>query len=325
MMRNSVVSETELIDAIIKEIGERLPPRWVLRVRGRNGVAPSQYGAALRVDAVLEITEPRGTSSEILVEVKARPAEPSLLANVMSRLKASSRCRHEELGKSGPEPVMMLIAPYLSPLTRERLTESGVSYADATGNISLTVERPAVFIQTQGADKNPIREERPLRSLKGGRAARVVRALMDYRTPFGTRELAAETGSSPAMVSRVVNLLEPDEIVTKAGRRGRIVSVDWEMLASRWAEDYAFASSNALTTWLEPRGASTLFGRLRGAEFRYAVTGSFAAYRLAPAAKPRLVTLYVDDPGAAARALALRPADAGGNVLLASPFDPVAL
>ena len=325
MMRNNMVSETELIDAIIKEIGERLPPRWVLRVRGRNGVAPSQYGSALRVDAILEIIEPRGTSSEILVEVKARPAEPSLLANVMSRLKASSRRRHEELGKSGPEPVTMLISLYLSPVARRRLTDAGISYADATGNIKLTVEHPAVFVQTQGADKNPIREERPLRSLKGGRAARVVRALMDYRTPFGTRELASETGSSPAMVSRVVNLLEPDEIVTKAGRRGRIVSVDWEMLASRWAEDYEFNTSNALTTWLEPRGSAQLLSRLRGAEFRYAVTGSFAANRLAPFAEARLVSVFADDPVTAARSLELRPADTGANVLLMRPFDTVAL
>ena len=58
---------------------------------------------------------------------------------------------------------------------------------------------------------------------------------MDYRTPFGTRELAAEIASSPAMMSRVSSLLEPDEIVTKEGPRGRIVSVNWEALARRWA------------------------------------------------------------------------------------------
>ena len=76
------------------------------------------------------------------------------------------------------------------------------------------------------------------------------------------------------MVSRVVNLLESDDIVTKEGSRGRIVSVDWETLAARWAEDYEFSRSNTPTTWLEPRGAAPLLARLRGAEFRYAVTGS---------------------------------------------------
>ena len=54
------------------------------------------------------------------------------------------------------------------------------------------------------------------------------------------------------------------------------------------------------------------------------MTGSFAAYRLAPVAEPRLAALYVDDPEIAARSLGLRPAETGGNVLLARPFDPVA-
>ena len=88
--------------------------------------------------------------------------------------------------------------------------------------------------------------------------------------------------------------------------------------------DYDFASSNTLTTWLEPRGTGVLFARLRDSEIRYAVTGSFAAYRLAPIAEPRLAAVYVDEPDTAAQSLGLRPAETGGNVLLAIPFDPVA-
>ena len=198
-----------------------------------------------------------------------------------------------------------------------------MSYADATGNLRFTVDRPAVFVETPGAVKNPFRKKRPLHSLKGRRAARVARGLLDYRPPFGTRELAAEIASSAAMVSRVCRLLAPDEIVTKASPRGRVVAVDWEALVRRWAIDYDFASANALTTWLEPRGPRALFARLPGARFRYTVTGSFDANRLAPVAEPRLATLYADDPETAAEALGLRPAKTGGNVLLVRPFDPV--
>ena len=118
-------------------------------------------------------------------------------------------------------------------------------------------------------------------------------------------------------------MLEPDEIVTKDSPRGRIVSVDWEGLARRWAMDYAFAPPKLSTTWLEPRGTRALFARLRDSELRYAVTGSFAAYRLAPIAEPRLTALYVDDPDTAALSLGLRPAETGGNILLVRPFDPV--
>ncbi|MDE0138683.1 MAG: hypothetical protein OXM57_09115 [bacterium] len=272
------------------------------------------------VDAIWEIRDPAGISSDVIVEVKTNPVEPRFVDSVVSKLKVLSNSGSERVADP---PACMLISTYLSPLARERLTEAGVSYADSTGNIRFSVDRPAVFIETQGADKNPFREKRPLRSLRGRRAARVARGLLDYRTPFGTRQLAAEIASSPAMVSRVSNLLEPDEIVTKESPRGRIVSVDWEALARRWAVDYDFASSNTLTTWLEPRGTEALFARLREAAFRYTVTGSFAGYRLAPVAQPRLATLYVEDPETAAEILGLRPAETGANVLLVVPFDPV--
>ena len=272
------------------------------------------------IDAIWELRDPDGLSSDIIVEVKANPMEPRLVGSVASQLRALSYSRYEQTGAT---PANMLVSTYLSPLTRERLAEAGISYADSTGNIRFTVDRPAVYIETQGADKNPFREERPLRSLKGRRAARVARGLLDYRTPFGTRELAGETASSAAMISRVSSLLEPDEIITKESPRGRIVSVDWEALARRWALDYDFASSNILTTWLDPRGTRALFARLRDSEIRYTVTGSFAAYRLAPIAEPRLAALYVNDPETSAQSLGLRPAETGGNVLLVRPFDPV--
>ena len=320
-MRNSPISATCLVGSAAEAIGVRLPARWLLRDCEREVAVPGSGNPRFRPDAVWEIRDPTGLSSDIIVEVKAGLLEPRAVAAVVSQLQAQSSSWGEQRGAA---PACIVIAPYLSPLTRERLMEAGLSYADSTGNIRFAVERPAVFIETQGAVKNPFGEDRALRSLKGGRAGRAVRALLDFWTPFGTRELAAWSASSPAMISRVSSLLEPDEIVTREKPRGRIVSVGWEALARRWTADYAFASSNTLTTWLEPRGTRALFGRLRGTTFRYAVTGSFAAYRLAPVAEPRLVALYADDPEVAAQSLGLRPAESGGNVLLVRPFDPVA-
>ena len=320
MMWNSPKSATNLIDTAVKEVGTHLPPRWLLRDRARAAAVRSPQDSSHRLDAIWELRDPDGLSSDILVEVKVKPVEPRLVGRVAAQLQARSASRCEQTGTT---PAHLLVSAYLSPLTRERLTAAGISYADSTGNIRFAVDRPAVYIEIQGADRNPCREERPLRSLKGGRAARVARGLLDYRPPFGTRELAGATGSSAAMVSRVASLLEPDEIVTKERPRGRIVRVDWEALARRWARDYDFAASNVLTTWLAPRGTRALFSRLRATGSRYAVTGSFAGHRVAPIAEPRLAALYVDDPATAAQALGLRPAETGGNVLLVRPFDPV--
>ena len=322
-MRNSHYHETQLVDAAVRNIRDRLPPGWRLGERGRGTVAQPANGFSRSFDAILEIRDPNGVSSDVVVEVKRSLVEPRMVLSASHQLKRLAHLRYQESSEGADAPALMLISNYLSPLARERLTEAGINYADSTGNVRFAVNRPAIFIETQGAVKNPFREERPLRSLKGGRAARVARGLLDYRPPFGTRELAAKIASSPAMVSRVSGLLEPDEIVVKESPRGRIVSVHWEALAHRWAMDYDLATSNAVSTWLEPRGAKALFGRLRRAGFRYSVTGSFAAYRLAPFAEPRLAALYADDPESAALSLGLRPAETGGNVLLMRPFDPV--
>ncbi len=305
-----------------KQIASRLPSQWALLHRDEEGSVPLNQESRRRVDAIWQVRDPDGISSEIIVEVKRNLVEPRMVRELAAMLKETSNALRDQDGRT---PAILIVSAYLSPATRERLAEVGIGYADSTGNIRFTTDRPAVYIEAQGADRNPDREERPLRSLKGGRAARVVRGLLDYRTPFGTRELAAETETSAAMISRVSSLLEPDEIVTKDGPRGRFVSVDWQSLARRWAADYDFTSSNTVTTWLEPRGTEALLNRLRDSKLRYAVTGSFAASRIAPIAEPRLAALYVDDPETAVESLGLRPAGAGGNVLLVVPFDPVAL
>jgi hypothetical protein len=55
----------------------------------------------------------------------------------------------------------------------------------------------------------------------------------------------------------------------------------------------------------------------------YVVSGSWAANLVAPVAPARLLLCYSDDVPALAKRLDLREAEAGMNVVLARPFDPV--
>ncbi|MYC08233.1 MAG: hypothetical protein F4X57_13850 [Chloroflexi bacterium] len=318
IMRNTLSTATTLARTIFDDLSGRLPPRWTLHDCTRFDGFDSP-----RSDATWEIQDPRGASSLVVVEVKVNPSQPNYINFISGQLLQLADSLNDRRRYYDTDPIPLLISSFLSPLARERLDANGISYADSTGNVRFVSENPAIFIETHGADRNPFREKRSLRSLRGGRAGRIVRAFLDYRAPFGTREIAAETQNSPSTVSRVADLLERDAIIIREGPRGRIVSVDWETLSRRWAMDYEFTRSNTPTTWLEPRGTRALLERLRFTDFRYAVTGSFAAYRLAPVAVPRLLTLYTEDPEADALALGLRPADTGGNVLIVRPFDPV--
>ena len=322
MMRNSRALETKLVEAVVRDIRDRLPSRWSLLNREEEMRVDQGIGRSRMIDAILELRDPQGISTSIVVDIKGAPVEPNRVSFAAETLREVARLLSEQ-DRQIAVPIPMMLSPFFSPLARERLIAAGISYADSTGNLRLSADRPAIFIETQGQDRNPFRENRPLQSLKGNRAARVVRSFLDYRPPFGTRELAGETQNALATVSRVSDLLEREAIIARDGPRGRISSVDWETLVRRWAMDYDFTKANSLTTYLEPRGPSVLFDRLREADFRYAVTGSFVTARLAPVAEPRLVTLYADDPESAADRLGLRAAETGGNVAIASPFDPV--
>lgn len=105
--------------------------------------------------------------------------------------------------------------------------------------------------------------------------------------------------------------------------RGPITAVDWRALLNRWSQEYSPFRRWGETMYLAARGTPPVTARLTHLKVRYAVTGSWAAAKAAPLAPPRLLTVYVDRPREVEQALDLRPADAGANVALFTPFDEV--
>lgn len=219
---------------------------------------------------------------------------------------------------AGATRPILVVCPYLGERTRELLSLAGASYADATGNMRVVVSDPAIFLEGLGAEHDPDRTPRPLQSLRGGAAGRVVRALVELGPPFGVRELGAFAAAPLGTVSRVVSFLETEALLTRDERR-RIVAVDWPALLARWAKDYELTKSNELLTFLEPRGLSALWPKLERLR-RYAATGSTAGPSIAAT---RLAVIYVDEPENAAGTLGLVPAEAGANVWLLRPYDDV--
>jgi len=215
---------------------------------------------------------------------------------------------------AAPGPALV-VAPYIGERARQLIAEGGGSYADATGNLRVVASEPAVFVEARGADRDPVR---PLHSLRGAAAGRVVRALAELDLPVGVRALSTASATPLGTVSRVVTFLEAEVLLTRDPQR-RIVDVDRGALLRRWAADYALTRSNELHTFLEPRGLPALWSKLARLP-RHAATGSTAGPGIAAT---RIAMLYVDDPEAAARTLGLVPAEAGANVWLLRPFDDV--
>lgn len=308
-MRNTTNSDNKLVSRAVEELGAFLPGNW------RASLRFEPFGRHRVFDASLEVRAPDGACGTLLLEAKNR-AEPKDVSRIADRLTLYGQ------SPNGEEATSVLVAPFLSPRTRERLEERGIGYLDLTGNIRIALDRPALFVRASGAKRDPRREERPARTLKGAKAGRVVRALCDFTPPVGVRELAGRSGVDPGYVSRVFKLLEKEDLIHRENR-GPVTYTDWRGLIRRWTEDYSLLGSNRTGSYLEPRGLGSLLRKLRNLDLRYAATGSLGSASVAPVTPARLAVIFVDDMEEAAGHLDLRPAEAGANVILAEPFDPV--
>ena len=308
-MRNITNSDNRLLSRAIDELRVRLPFSWRTEVELESARNHRVF------DALLKLCAPDGTCGTFILEAKNR-VEPRDVPRIADQLWTYGRMPDE--GAAVP----ILVAPFLSRRTQERLEEREIGYVDLTGNVRVVADRPALFVRTTGAEHDPRREERPARTLKGAKAGRVVRALCDFAPPVGVRELAGRAGIDPGYASRVLALLEKEDLIRREPR-GPVTDVDWRALIRRWTEDYSLFGSNRTASYLEPRGLSSLLRKLCDSNLRYAATGSLGSASVAPVAPARLAVLFVDDAEAAAGRLNLRPAEAGTNVILAEPFDPV--
>lgn len=309
-MRKSYISDKIGRD-ILSLLQQRIPPGWRLAQKH----LPSKIRSMrVRPDSMLDLAGPQGERLKIFMETKAN-LEPKDVAILAERFRSYSKV-------FGEQTIPLVISPFISLSTRQRLTELGIPYADPTGNLRIIASRPAFFIETQGAEKNPNREKRPARSLKGAKAGRIVRALCDNRPLFTVSQLATDTGIDPGYVSRVLTFLRSKDLIERDGR-GPVQLVRWRKMIERWARDYSFLNSNRVVSYLEPRDPTDLSSRLVSVSKRLAITGSAAAATVAPSAPSRLLTAYVESPESVAERLGLRYAESGANVLLAEPYDPV--
>lgn len=298
--------EADLLRAALDLLRDRLPPSWALDVT----VEPPARERP--VDAEFRLRAPDGGEVTALVEVKR-------LLDTRDVPTAVDQLRRAASGSGEQNVLLVLIARYIAPATRDRIISAGAGYVDLTGNLHLSSDRPALLLRDRGADSDPWRGPgRPRGTLKGPPAARVTRFLIDVAPPYSVPELAERAGTSTGATYRVIKFLEEEHLVARE-RRGPITNVRWRPLLERWSRDYGFARSNTVATFLEPRGLPRLTARLAGgADFDYVLTGSLAAEPFAAYAPARLAMLYVRDIGTAAALLELRPTATGANVALAA-------
>jgi hypothetical protein len=309
--------EEDILRRAIASIQDRLPDGWVVR----REPEPSPFGP----DALITVgpAEAEGGRAQFVIEVK-RTIQVRDLQPIVDQL--SSYARAAAGGELSGTP--MIVARYLPRSTQQWLSDRDVAFADATGNLRVKSNAPPIFLRDVGATTDPWkRPGRPKGRLTGEPSARVVRALADFAPPYSVPRLMELSGASSGGAYRVVELLDDLAMITRAPT-GVIEDVSWRMVLERWAQDYGFMRTNAVATYLAPRGIPHLKARLADVDVRelprYVVTGSLATEAWEAYAPARTAMIYVEDPPRFADLLDLRPVGSGANVLLArNKYDVV--
>lgn len=314
MVINVASEERSLIDGALAEIRARLPAKWVVELSNQR-VEEDRAGSR-QPDALIEVRAPNGTIATIIVEAK-RAFAPRDVERLLGGLARPLRAFAYNV------PVLV-VAPWISPRTQELLETEGLNYIDMTGNVLLRLDNPATYLKSSGSNRNPEPTPQGRARVRGPKAARLVRLLADVRPPYSGREIADAAELTAGYVSRLLDTLDRQALIERSGRGG-VESVDVRGLLRWWAESYDVFRNNRTATFLAADGAARALERLGAlpTHGRIAVTGSFAAGRIAPVAAPALLTVYCDDIAQTAETLGLFPSEDGANVALLTPFDPV--
>lgn len=265
-----------------------------------------------RPDGVWRLIEPSGGERLIVVEARAS-LNPRDIGQMLDQLPVVSRTERD--------PVTLVVVPWLSARSRELLEARNCSYLDLTGNVFLRIDRPVVFVRTQGAERNPEPTPRTPTRLAGPKARRLVRLMADFSPPFRLTDLARVAGLNRGYVSSLLQALDEQAIVER-GRRGVVVDVDWAALLEMAAGAYELLRTNSSSFFVAPEGATALFERLNDPSApAVTVTGSFAAYSIAPVVPPSQLVLYTEDPSRFRSFGRLLQVERGADVVLLVPED----
>lgn len=302
MATDEVLTAAEVERRIVQFMRDRLPETWKV-----TDAAELQQ-RSLRPDLSIQLEASDGKATRLLVKVK-QVIERRDVAHIADQVRLMA-------AEFGGVPVVA--ARYLSTSVREALVEDGLSYVDATGNMRIAVDSPAIFISDRGEDRDPWRKGRPRGTLKGEPAARVARALLDYNRDWTVRELTAASGASTGAAYRVLEYLDREDLVIKEDKRYRVT--DWERLLRAWSSDAAFQATTRVMAFIEPRGVDAFLAKVaKELTLPAAVTGSVAAKQWATYAPAKAAYVYVSSIQEASERWGLRPNAAAPNVILLEP------
>jgi hypothetical protein len=312
--------EAELVHAL-EDALTQLPGVKLSRLRGST-----QRNSDDGADAVLQI-KVQGRTIRVLVQAKqsAFPRDIRHHARLLGDIANKRR---------GIETVPIIVAPSISPGSRDLLREHGIGYFDAGGSLYLPLSSGVYFIERQP----PRGQDRQLRNLYKGRTTQVLHLLLAKpERKWHVNELADEAKVSPYTVHQVFTALEKQLWIEKEGKGPESVRTLRQpgALLDAWAENYSAERYEFRNyhRWAQSfdslRQAVAEKVEEHGGE--YALTLASGAQLVAPFAtsvdRLHLIVSATTKIDVVAKNAGLKPADDGANVtfMVTREYTPLLL
>lgn len=277
------LSSNDLLARAVQTLDDLLPDAWQTSLSPATDDPYVDRRSA--PDALLEVTAPDGSTATFALAARMTLAgrDAAALLAMLRRWCESS------------DAMPLVVSRYLSSTVREHLTETGASLIDATGNVHLSSPAPAIALARSGKERDPWRRSHTRDALRGEPAARVVRALCDFRAPIPIARISQLADASAGSTYRVLDLLV-DEGLAEKGAPGWIDSVDWPRLLRRWANDWS-ASERRFTLRLAlPDDLDSALALLKRApRGSFLLGGEHAAAHFTGEADPHRCFVHCDD------------------------------
>ena len=312
-------TESEVVDAAVAMLQQLLPASWTVTTNPAESFAlpsgaapiPSRPG---RFDGVLQIQSQSGGFGQLVIEARTSFA-PRDVAEMLRGINSVYR-------RQGPGG-LIVIAPQLSARSRDLLSAAGVHYIDLTGQIRIRIDSPPLFLERDVAtDTNRVTSPATSTQLRGPRAGRIVRVLIDAAPPYRVKDVAMAAEVSLGYVSKALEALDAEALVQR-GRRGEVLDCDWAALLRRWATASSMMTGERALQFIAPAGIEQAADALGALTSRWVISGSFGATSLAAVTAPSLLVVYTDDPDEFATSASLLATTKAADILVVQPTDPV--
>jgi hypothetical protein len=303
------ITGRELLGSAFKTLSELLPD-GAIELRWQPAVETAKPDSGS--DAIWEI-HTADSSGRLVVQAFGR-----FIPRDVDRVVGGN---HELMRHVVRDPVLV-VAPWISRRSQDMLRERGLNYLDMSGNVFLQIPRPVVYLHLRGAEQDPNPLAKKPVKLRGSGVNALVRTLVDYAPPYKLVDLARASNLSNGYVSRVLETMTDERIITRDTRNKTVVDVDWTLLLRARAESYSLFKSNRSQAFIARGGVSYLLRQIgEDKDDQAIVTGSFAAQEYVQVAAPAQLALYVPNLDAFAERYGLMPAQQGANVALLVAAD----